>query len=505
MEKKSIVEYRENRLNELNITENNGYPHEFKITSNLKEYIDKYNYLPNGEESNNLESISGRITVIQYFGKSLFFAFIEQDNYQIQVFGNLKRYESENKFNDIKSKLRRGDYIGVSGYPIRCKPKKRDDGELSIIPFTITILAPCLYVIDKDTLGSSHFTDDNLRFSQRYLDFIIHPEKRNIFKIRSKIIKFIRDYFDDLDFLEVETPILSTKCGGANAKPFMTYHNDIKQNMYMRIAPELYLKQLVIGGFDKVYEIGKQFRNESIDQSHNTEFTSIEVYQSFADYNTMMDLTENLLSSLVKSLFESYNINFNDKIINFTPPFNKIDVISGLEQYGNIIFPDTVKNNFSSEETRNFLIKICNEKNIHCDEPKTISRLFDKLIGAYLEPLCINPTFIINHPQVMSPLAKYNRNNNQLTERFELFILGREYANSYTELNNPIVQKQCFDKQNGDKQLGDSEAHSPDNDFVVALEYGLPPTAGLGIGIDRLVMLLTNQTFIKEVITFRSY
>ena len=282
--------------------------------------------------------------------------------------------------------------------------------------------------------------------------------------------------------------------------------------MFLRIAPELYLKQLVIGGMDRVYEIGKQFRNESLDNIHRCEFTPIELYRAYADYTDMITMVEHIFSKLVILIngspilkYDIYDHNTKTKKsieIIFATPFQRLDVITDLEKIGGFKFPEEILEDLSSENARQYLIDICEKRNIVCSEPRTTARLFDKLIGEYLEPLCINPTLIMRHPQIMSPLAKYDRNNKILTERFELFIVGNEYANAYTELNDPFVQKNCFDKQAKDKAMGDTEAQCVDDDYVKALEYGLPPTGGLGIGIDRLMMLLTNQSCIKEVITF---
>ena len=486
-----MADYKNLRLLELESIKN-LYPHSFRIIKTLENYRSCYHDLNNDETLTNIEYVSGRIKAIRSSGCKLYFAVIESDGVQLQVLANAKYYDDKDEFALHKRILRRGDIIGAIGLPTRSSK-----GELSILPNSVVLLAPCLYSIPNTI--ENVFTDDGLRFKQRYLDFIIHPDHRQIFKIRALILRFIRRYLDDRDFIEVETPILSTKVGGANAKPFITHHNDLDKPMNMRIAPELYLKQLIIGGFERVYEIGKQFRNESIDASHNPEFTSIEMYQTYADYFDMIHTVEELLSSLIMSITGSYTVQYGSVKIDFIPPFKQLDLISSLQSLGGFTLPKDLE----SEEARQFLINTCQERNIICSDPKTIPRLLDKLVGVYIEPLCINPTFIINHPQIMSPLAKYHRENNSLTERFELFIGGREYANAYTELNDPRVQKSCFEGQAKDKSLGDTEAQINDDDFIKALEYGLPPTGGLGIGIDRLVMLLTNQSSIKEVITFQ--
>lgn len=500
--------YKKQRLLDLQ-TVPDLYPHIFRTTKTLAQYRQTYDHLKADEIlSDRIELLAGRIQYIRTSGSKLYFAVIESDCITLQILANARHYCSVEAFNSDKKILGRGDLVGVVGCPTRSSK-----GELSILPKSVVLLAPCLYLIPKD--ASHGLLDDGLRFNQRYLDLMIHPDKRTIFKTKAAVLRHIRQYLDERDFVEVETPILSTKLGGANAKPFTTYHNDLNKEMYMRISPELYLKQLVVGGLERVYEIGKQFRNESETAVHNPEFCSIEIYQAYADYEDMLRMVEDLLSALVFKLKGSYILTYD--IVNsttnqlttigidFTPPFKRFDLITDLQRVADFTFPPNILQDLGSDAAREFLVNICNEKNVKCSDPKTTPRLLDKLVGEYLEPLCRHPTFIMNHPQIMSPLAKYHRNIPYLTERFELFICGREYANAYTELNNPSVQKVCFEKQAKDKAMGDVEAQINDEDFVKALEYGLPPTGGLGIGIDRLIMLLTNQRFIKEVITFRPY
>jgi len=352
--------------------------------------------------------------------------------------------------------------------------------------------------------GIHGLKDQETRYRKRYLDLIVNSNVRKTFEIRSKVLKFIRNYLDGFGFLEVETPVLNMVAGGATAKPFITKYNCLNMDVFMRVAPELYLKMLIVGGLDKVYEMVKLFRNESMDQTHNPEFTSVEFYWAYADYYDLMDFTEVMISKMVKEITGSEDIKITDEegkehIISFARPWKRIPIIEGLEEKLDTKFPVDLE----SEEANQFLQKLCVKANCDCPPPRTTARMIDKLAGQFLEGDCMNPTFLIDHPQIMCPLAKYHRSKPGQAERFELFINMKEHVNSYTELNDPFVQRELFEIQANNKAVGDEEACGYDESFVTAFEHGLPPTAGWGLGVDRICMLLTNNpNNIQEVILF---
>ena len=498
--------FTESRLEEIDDLRSKGinpYPHKFNVTTSFKDYITKYSKVENGSRHHEFpESVAGRIKEKRNAGKNLCFITFESNGDRLQVIFDRREYINhlENKtiepyeFKELCNRFHRGDIIGINGFA-----GKSIKGELSIYALDIVLLTPCFKFLPKDTYG---LKDVDMRVQKRYLDLIANRDSRDVFVTRSKIIKEIRNYLDAKDFMEVSTPILSSQAGGAAAKPFITHHNDLDQEMYMRVAPELFLKKLVVGGLDRVYEIGPQFRNESIDTTHLPEFTSLEFYLAYADYNDLMNMTEEMLYNIVTNINSKPQIEYNvtdDKqvTIDFTPPYKRIDMIPELEKYLGKLPED-----FSTEQSRNLLDKLCQDNSVDCSHPRTSGRLLDKLVGHFIEPQCINPTFIINHPVVMSPLAKQHRDNPQLTERFELFVNKFEISNAFTELNSHTIQKERFEQQQKDKQDGDIESMPKDDEFIEALKYGLPPTAGYGMGIDRLTMILTNRDSIRDVILF---
>ncbi|CAK4637120.1 unnamed protein product [Aphanomyces euteiches] len=446
------------------------YPNHFPVTMTVKEFIAEYNDLP--EKARVVDksvSLAGRITSIRSASKNLVFLDICNDGHEVQVLSEKKHFvgsgdesSSESSFNNILDSLRRGDVIGKTVWVnykidhfvgIHGFPGKSGKGELSIIPRQMIVLSPCLAPFPNSKYGVK---EPDIRFRQKYLDLLANEGTRDIFYTRAKVIRYIRRYLEDRDFIEVETPILATGAGGAAAKPFTTVSRALNTDLYLRIAPELYLKQLVIGGMDRVFELGKVFRNEG---SH-------------------------VLTTASGS-------------IDFTPPFKRISIIEGIEQAIQEPLPA-----MDDPELVPKLLALCEKHNVHCPAPHTAARVLDSMVGEFLEPQCVNPTFLIDHPACLSPLAKAHRDNANLTERFELFVGGKELCNAYTELNDPDEQRLRFQAQMADRNLGDQEAHMKDEAFCTALEYGLPPTAGFGIGIDRLVMLLTSMPHIREVILF---
>ncbi|TDZ58376.1 Lysine--tRNA ligase cla4 [Colletotrichum sidae] len=486
----------------------NPFPHKFHRDYDVRNLVKDFGHLKSGEfDKSKVLRVGARIYTKRASGNNLIFYDVIVDSTKVQAMAQAQEVaEGAPSFEAQHVNLRRGDVVGIIGYPGRTAPKskidKGEEGELSIFVTEIILLTPCLQVLPDMHYG---LKDHEERFRKRYLDLMMNDRSVQTLKTRAKIIKYISNFLDDRDFTQVQTPMMTSIAGGATAKPFITHHNELDMKMFMRIAPELDLKKLVVGGMHRVYEIGRQFRNEGIDLTHNPEFTTCEFYEAFADVYDLMKTTEELVSGLVKHLTGGYKTQFHTQHgevyeVNWEAPWKRFDMIPELEKATGEKFPPA--DQLHTAETNEFLKKVLKKMKLDCSPPLTNARMIDKLVGEYIEEQCINPCFIFGHPQVMSPLAKYDRETPGLCERFEAFVCKKEIVNAYTELNDPFEQRLRFEEQANQKAQGDDEAQLIDEDFCTALEYGLPPTGGWGMGIDRMVMFLTDHYSIREVLAF---
>ena len=461
------------------------FPPTFDRKDTIFEIKTKYAEITH-DKSEESVTVAGRIYIVRKHGKTIF-ADLGDESGKVQLYIR-KNDLGDEQFDLFNQYIERGDIIGVTGHVFRTKL-----GEITIWVDSFVLLTKAVCSLPEKFHG---LRDVEKRYRQRYVDLIVNDENRQTFRNRSRIISLLRRYLDDNGFLEFETPILQPVYGGANARPFTTYHNFLDQKLFLRIAPELYLKRLVVGGFEKVFEISRNFRNEGVDADHNPEFTMVEIYQVYRDFSDMMELTEKIVTSIIDRMHGKYELPFGETMLNFTAPWKKLTMEDAVKEIAGIeIFSHSV------EELRT----LAHEHRIEDpDKPRNQREYLIAFFEALVEEKLVQPTFIYDYPVENSPLAKRHRTKEGFTERFELFIAGMEVGNGFSELNDPVDQKERFEAQDEKRRLGDVEAQMIDYDFINAIGYGMPPTGGVGIGIDRLVMLLTNNDSIKEVILFPS-
>ena len=484
---------RRNSLQKLRDLGINPYPaNEFKINTSSKQILDQYS-----PEKNNFQEvvIAGRLMSQRIMGKASF-AELQDESGRIQLYVNrdeICQGEDKTLYNEVfKRLLDIGDIIGVTGFVFITQM-----GETSIHVKTLTLLSKSIHplpvVKEKDGMIFDAFTDPEQRYRQRYLDLIVNPQVRDVFVKRAQMINNMREFFNQKGYLEVETPILQSIPGGAAARPFMTHHNALNIPLYLRVADELYLKRLIVGGFEGVYEISKDFRNEGMDRTHNPEFTVMEIYVAYKDYNWMMELTEEMIERIALALHGTTQVPVGDNIIDFKRPFKRITMTDSIKEFTGVDI-------LGMDETA--LREACRKIGVEIDQTMGKGKIIDEIFGEKCEGHYIQPTFIMDYPVEMSPLCKKHRENPELTERFELMVNGKELCNAYSELNDPIDQLGRFQEQLRLSEKGDNDAMFIDMDFVRSLEYGMPPTSGMGIGIDRLAMLMTNSPSIQDVLLF---
>jgi lysyl-tRNA synthetase class 2 len=478
-----LVDQRKQKIGEFRREGINPFPNGFQVSHTVADIQKNCEQLTQDGEQSNLFTTAGRIMAVNSFGKSAFIRFRDRS-------GQLQAYIRKDKVGDanyaIFKKMDIGDFIGLTGTLFQTKT-----GEW-------TLLAENLHLLSKSTRPLPEkfhgLKDPEKRYRQRYVDLIMNSDTRSIFRIRSQMIQAIRDFFLGHDYLEVETPMMQPIAGGAEAAPFVTHHNALGMDLYLRIAPELYLKRLVVGGFERVFEINRNFRNEGVSTQHNPEFTMVEFYQAYATYEDLMALTERLFAEVLQKVLGITAISYQGKPIDFQGPWKRLTLAQALEELGGL---DPALLN-----DRDGLIAFADAKGIPLTKTRRIGKIITKLFDALVEPQLIQPTFITGYPVEVSPLSRRSDTDPDTTERFELFVAGFEIANGFSELNDPEDQYQRFMQQMEDRREGDDEAHQMDENYIEALEYGMPPTAGEGIGIDRLAMLLTDVPSIREVILF---
>ncbi|MEC0225200.1 MULTISPECIES: lysine--tRNA ligase [Paenibacillus] len=480
-----LLQIRRAKLDELRGLGIDPFGKKYERTANAGDIVAKYDGLSK-EELDELSvevSIAGRIMAKRVMGKASF-AHIQDLSGRIQLY---VRQDSipETQYAAFNV-LDLGDIIGVRGTVFKTKT-----GETSIKVHNLEVLSKSLLPLPEKYHG---LKDVELRYRQRYVDLIINPEVQQTFIARSRIIQSMRRYLDSLGYLEVETPTLHTIAGGAAARPFITYHNTLEMQLYMRIAIELHLKRLIVGGLEKVYEIGRVYRNEGMSTRHNPEFTMIELYEAYADYKDIMNLTENMIAHIAQEVLGTQLLDYQGKEVNLSPGWRRVTMVDAVKEVTGV--------DFSVHMTDDEAQDLAKEHRVPVEKHMTFGHILNAFFEQFVEETLIQPTFVMGHPVEISPLAKKNDEDPRFTDRFELFIVGREHANAFSELNDPIDQRQRFEAQIQEKEQGNDEAHEMDDDFIRALEYGMPPTGGLGIGVDRLIMLLTNSASIRDVLLF---
>ncbi|MAG14987.1 MAG: lysine--tRNA ligase [Dehalococcoidales bacterium] len=483
-----INQQRQQKLERLRARGINPYPSHYHCRHTAWEAIALLEEKEAGAKKSQKVSIAGRLMAIRRMGKSAF-ADLRDRSGKIQLlFQDADKFDE--KYRELFQNLDIGDIIGVEGNLLRTK-----SGEPTVHADEFTLLAKSLQPLPEKWHGLS---DVDTRYRQRYLDLISNPDTKETFKARSQVITAIRQFLDQRGFIEVETPVLQAAAGGALARPFITHHHSLDQDFYLRIAPELHLKRLIVGGMDRVYELGRIFRNEGISTKHNPEFTMLESYEAYADYNNVMEMLEEMVSHVSQTVLGTTRVKFDKDTLDLKPPWPRLGLREAVEQYSGI---DFVKYP-TADGLRDRMRPRMKELGLEVDPEKNWMRLVDELLSTFVEPELIKPTFLQDYPVSMSPLAKTKPGEDHLVERFEAFIGGMEIANAFTELNDPAEQRQRFLEQRKERRTESEITETIDEDYLLALEYGMPPAGGLGVGIDRLVMLLTNQPSIREVILF---
>ncbi|OAN63714.1 lysine--tRNA ligase [Balneola sp. EhC07] len=491
-------EIRREKLTELNKLGVNPYPYSFDVTHSSKQILADENLIRD-EESNpesEVVSVAGRVMTRRIMGKAAFFNLQDSEG-TIQIYIRRDDVGVENYNTVFKKMVDIGDIVGIKGFVFKTRT-----GETTVHAEEFEFLTKTLRPIpipkeveneDGEKVVYDAFADKELRYRQRYVDLIVNTEVRDTFRKRTKLVQTMRNFMNDRGYMEVETPILQPVYGGASAKPFVTHHNSLDMDLYLRIANELYLKRLIVGGFDGVYEFSKDFRNEGLSRFHNPEFTQVELYVAYKDYNWMMDFTEKMIEQVALDLHGSTTVTVGEHKIDFKAPWPRIPLLEAIEK-------ETGKDLSGMELDE--MKKVAKELHIEIDESFGKGKIIDEIFGEYVESKLIQPTFITDYPIEMSPLTKKHRSKEGLVERFECICNGKEIANAYTELNDPIDQRERLEEQASLRAGGDDEAMTIDEDFIRALEYGMPPTAGIGIGIDRLAMIMTNSASIRDVLFF---